>query len=153
MSITITRETNATIKATIVQEVLADLPDWFGLPASTTAYVDAARKLPLWVAHDGQTIVGFIDLATTSTATAEVQCMGIKRAYHHQGIGRQLMTVLITNARQTYTYLQVKTVAPGHYATYDQTNAFYRAMGFEPLEILPTLWDTWNPCLILIQKL
>jgi len=153
MSIIITRETNASIKANIVQEVLADLPDWFDLPDSTTEYVNAARDLPLWVARDEKTVVGFIDLATTSTAAAEVQCMGIKRAYHHQGIGRQLMTELITNARQTATYLQVKTVAPGHYTTYDQTNAFYLAMGFEPLEVFPTLWDAWNPCLILIQKL
>ncbi|WP_125762397.1 GNAT family N-acetyltransferase [Levilactobacillus mulengensis] len=153
MSITFTRETNASVKANIVQEVLADLPDWFGLPDSTIEYVDAARTLPLWVARDGETVVGFIDLATTSTATAEVQCMGIKRAYHHQGIGQQLMAKLITSARQTADYLQVKTVAPGYYATYDQTNAFYRAMGFEPLEIFPTLWDAWNPCLILIQKI
>ncbi|MFC6261460.1 GNAT family N-acetyltransferase [Levilactobacillus fujinensis] len=153
MSITITRENDAITKANIVQEVLADLPEWFGLPNSMTAYVDAARDLPLWVARNEKNVVGFIGLTTTSAATAEVQCMGIKRAYHHQGIGRRLMVELIANARQTFSYLQVKTVAPGHYTAYDQTNTFYRAVGFDPLEVFPTFWDTWNPCLILIQKL
>lgn len=153
MPITITTETVAEAKAAIVREVLSDLPEWFGLPDSLSAYVTQSRTLPLWVARDGQTVIGFITLGTTSPATAEITCMGIKRAYHHQGIGHKLVAELIAVAQKDFRYLQVKTVAPGHYPAYDQTNAFYRAVGFEPLEIFPTLWDPWNPCLILIQKL
>ena len=34
-------------KAEIVTEVLLDLPDWFGLPESTQAYINDSRQLPL----------------------------------------------------------------------------------------------------------
>lgn len=108
MTLTITRETNPDSKAQIVREVLADLPDWFGLPDSLTDYVVQSRQLPLWVAREADTIVGFIDLTSTSSATAEIQCMGIKRAFHRRGIGQQLMTVLMEFARQDFQYLQVK---------------------------------------------
>ena len=48
---------------------------------------------------------------------------------------------------------EVKTVAPGHYPEYDATVAFYRGVGFLPLEVFPTLWDENNPCLILVKTL
>ena len=54
---------------------------------------------------------------------------------------------------QGYRFAQVKTVAPGHYTEYDATVAFYRGVGFLPLEIFPTLWDENNPCLILVKAL
>ena len=33
-------------KAEIVSEVLLDLPEWFGLPESTKAYINGSRQLP-----------------------------------------------------------------------------------------------------------
>ncbi|MCC5890907.1 MAG: N-acetyltransferase, partial [Alkalibacterium sp.] len=48
---------------------------------------------------------------------------------------------------------QVKTVDQGHYKEYDQTIAFYQKQGFKKLEVFPTLWDEWNPCLVLVKKL
>ncbi|MDM7533255.1 hypothetical protein QUD75_13640, partial [Lacticaseibacillus paracasei] len=41
----------------------------------------------------------------------------------------------------------------GHYPEYDQTIRFYESVGFERLEVFPTLWDAWNPCLVLVKKL
>ena len=49
-------------------------------------------------------------------------------------------------------YLQVKTVAEGSNKNYDRTNVFYRSLGFKKLEIFPSLWDTQNPCQILIKR-
>ena len=49
--------------------------------------------------------------------------------------------------------IQVKTVDEGHYKEYDQTIAFYEGVGFKKMEVFPTLWDEWNPCLILIKKI
>lgn len=80
--------------------------------------------------------------------------MAIKKFYHRLGIGSQLLGVLEKSARQKASYLQVKTVAPGHYSTYDRTNAFYHAQGFKKkLEIFPELWDKSNSCLIWVKKL
>ena len=80
--------------------------------------------------------------------------MGIKKCYHRQGIGLSLYKEFETYALKChYRFLQVKTVAEGKYVNYDQTIKFYRQLGFIELEIFPTLWDEWNPCLILIKSL
>jgi len=68
-------------------------------------------------------------------------------------LSRSASEVLEKSARQKASYLQVKTVAPGYYPTYDRTNAFYQAQGFKKLEIFPELWDKSNPCLIWVKKL
>ena len=37
----------------IAAQVLAALPDWFGLPESTAAYVRDSRDLPFWTCPSG----------------------------------------------------------------------------------------------------
>jgi len=140
-------------KSMIVEEILKDLPDWFGLPESTRQYILDSKKLPLWVAKKSNETIGFITLKETSEDTCEVHCMGVKKAYHRKGIGRRLQKSLEDFARERYQYIQVKTVDEGHYEEYNQTVAFYKTMGFKKLEVFPTLWDEWNPCLILIKKI
>ena len=149
----IERVENPEEKAKIVSEVLLDLPDWFGLPENTKSYIDDSRELPLWVARKDEEIIGFITLTESSSETGDLHCMGIKKAYHRKGIGSQLYLVLEKYAKEKYKYLQVKTVEEGHYIEYDQTVAFYKAVGFSKLEVFPTLWDEWNPCLIMIKAL
>ncbi|MDG3132428.1 GNAT family N-acetyltransferase [Streptococcus suis] len=140
-------------KARIIEQVLADLPEWFGLPDSTKEYIEDGSKLPLWASYHEQEAVGFITLTQSSDECGDVHCMGIKKAYHRTGIGLQLMTALEDEAKKKYGYLQVKTVDQGHYKEYDQTIAFYQACGFVKVEVFPTLWDEWNPCLMMIKKL
>ena len=52
-----------------------------------------------------------------------------------------------------YAFMQVKTVKMGVYEDYDRTNLFYLSMGFKEFEVLPTLWDEWNPCQIYVMSL
>lgn len=40
-------------KLAIAAEILADLPEWFGIPDSTQAYIEAAGKLRVWGAYEG----------------------------------------------------------------------------------------------------
>ena len=62
-------------KRDIVRDVLADLPEWFGLPESTKLYVTEAAKLPLWAAYYHGHAIGFIDYLQTSVASGEINCM------------------------------------------------------------------------------
>lgn len=79
--------------------------------------------------------------------------MGVLPGSHRQGVGRALFAALRDHARRTgCEYLQVKTVAERHYPQYDRTNAFYRAMGFRELEVLP-LWDAHNPCQLYVMRI
>ncbi len=140
-------------KATIAAEVLADLPEWFGLPESTQNYIDESRDLNLWCAFRGTETLGFISLSETSPDSAEIHCMAVKKAYHRQGLGRKLYQRMADYAKNHYRYIQVKTVDEGHYPEYDRTIAFYRSLGFAKLEVFPDMWDPWNPCLIMINNL
>ena len=140
-------------KDSIVQDVLADLPEWFGLPESTKEYIEESRTLQLWAAMNGEEVVGFITLSASSTDCAEIRCMGVKKKYHRKGVGKSLFQTLENEAKEKYEYIQVKTVDEGHYNEYDQTILFYKNQGFAKLEVFPTLWDERKTCLVLIKKI
>ena len=141
------------LKAKIVEEILLDLPDWFGLPESTKKYIEDSKALPLWLASVGDETAGFVTLSQSSEDCAELHCMGVKKRYHHKGIGTRLFMALEEYAKQKFSYLQVKTVEEGRYREYDLTVAFYKRMGFAKLEVFPQLWDKNNPCLIMVKKI
>ena len=140
-------------KAKIVEEVLLDLPEWFGLPESTKDYIEQSKNLVLFAAQYNQMNIGFITLKETSVDVCEIHCMGIKKNYHHKGIGRKLFNTFEEVAKDKYVFIQVKTVDEGHYKEYDETLAFYKSVGFKKMEVFPKLWDEWNPCLVMIKNI
>lgn len=141
-------------KAHIAALVLADLPDWFGLPDSTAKYVSDSREMPFWAVQSGAEILGFAALKETGPRAAEIYVMGVRPEYHRCGVGERLFRALYDAAKAAgYRFLQVKTVQTGHYPEYDRTNRFYQAMGFTELECLPALWDPWNPCQLYIMNI
>lgn len=136
----------------IAGQILAALPDWFGLPESTAAYVRESRSQPFWADVLDGAARGFLAMKETSPYTAELAVMGILPDCHRQGIGRALFRSYRQYARERgYAFLQVKTVREGCYPAYDRTNAFYRSMGFRELECFPTLWNERNPCQIYVM--
>ena len=139
-------------KIAVVAEILRDLPEWFGIPESTQAYIEGAKDLRVWAAYESD-VVGFISLSYSSEDCAEIDCLGVKKSFQGQGIGRELITTIEREAVKQVDYLQVKTVAEGSNKNYDRTNVFYRSVGFKKLEIFPSLWDPQNPCQILIKKI
>ncbi|QWL82252.1 GNAT family N-acetyltransferase [Streptococcus sp. ZB199] len=139
-------------KMAVVAEILRDLPEWFGIPESTQAYIEEAKDLRVWAAYQESDVVGFISLSYSSEDCAEIDCLGVKKSFQGQGIGRELITTIEREAVKQVDYLQVKTVAEGSNKDYDRTNVFYRSLGFKKLEIFPQLWDPQNPCQILIKR-
>ena len=140
-------------KMAVVAKVLKDLPEWFGIPESTQAYIEGAKDLKVWTAFQESNLLGFVSLSYSSEDCAEIDCLGVKKSFQGQGIGSQLLATLESEARKNFDYLQVKTVAEGSNKDYDRTNIFYRSLGFKKLEIFPQLWDLKNPCQILIKKI
>lgn len=145
---------NSDEKEIISSNILNDLPNWFGLPDCTNDYIQECKELPFWCAEMSDNVVGFIALKETSKFTSEVFVMGVMLDNHHLGIGTKLYESCESYAIQKgYDFMQVKTVKEGTYQEYDQSNAFYKKMGFKELECFPTLWDETNPCQILIKSL
>lgn len=139
----------------IAAEVLRDLPEWFGIPESTAAYIRDARKQPFWAALAQGEPVGFLTLNRTSRCASEIAVMGVKRAHHRCGAGHALVQAAVADCRaRGDRLLQVKTLDERHPDPgYARTRRFYEAEGFLPLECFPTLWDAANPCLVLVMPL
>lgn len=134
--------------------MLEALPEWFGIPESREEYIlDSAGKVFFCTMENGKT-VGFLYIKQTGKDTVELAAMGVLKAYHRMGIGKELFACAKKKARELgYSFIQVKTVQMGKYACYYSTNQFYIALGFKELEVFPTLWDAWNPCQVYVMAI
>jgi len=138
-------------RSRLCEIVLADLPDWFGFEEVNAAYVRDVAELPTFGVDDD----AFLSLKLHYPRAAEVYVIGVRRARHRQGLGRALVAVAddYLRARQV-EYLQVKTLGPSYADEgYERTRRFYEACGFVPLEEIHGLWDTDNPCLLMVKRL
>ena len=141
-------------KRQIAREILADLPEWFGIPESTEAYIRDSAEMPFFAAMEGAEAVGFMSMKETSPYTCEIFVTGVKKRLHRSGAGSAMFAAFCEYARSRgYRFVQVKTVAAGCYPQYDATRLFYERMGFCALEVFPTLWDEGNPCLVMVMVL
>lgn len=146
--------TNPFEKEQIATVVLADLPEWFGIPKYTTDYIIKSKDMPFFAKFVGEQAVGFVSLKETSKVTCELFCMGVLKKHHRKSYGKELINATETYAvKHNYKFLQVKTVKEGTYDIYDKTNHFYQSMGFYELEVFPTLWDEGNPCQVFVKSL
>ncbi|MDH6367174.1 MULTISPECIES: GNAT family N-acetyltransferase [unclassified Breznakia] len=139
-------------KETIARAVLEQLETWFGIESSRENYIEQTRNEICFAVFETDKPVGFISLKKTSEVTLEVAVMGVYIDKQRKGYGHALLQQAEIYAKNHgYKMLQVKTVASGHYASYDQTNLFYQKEGFLPVEIFPTLWDAHNPCQLYVK--
>ena len=139
-------------KERISRSVLLDLPEWFGIPDSTAEYITKSQDKPFIAGFVDDEIAGFIVLNATSEDCAEIFVMGVKKQYHRLGVGSRLCDAYETLAKSMgFSYSQVKTIKMGCYKEYDDTNRFYRSMGYKEFECFPSLWDELNPCQIYIK--
>jgi len=135
--------------------VLQALRHWFGIESANEAYEADIDQLPTFVAHSGEQVVGFVSVKHHFPASAELYVLGVRPERHRQGIGRRMLYQVEAWLReQGVEYLQVKTRGPSQPDEgYERTRAFYRALGYQPLEEMLTLWDESNPALLMVKRL
>ncbi|HEX3648928.1 MAG TPA: N-acetyltransferase [Pseudonocardiaceae bacterium] len=150
----ITKAAGSPELAGITERLLAMLPSWFGIPESNAEYVAAATRLSGYVAHSGAVPIGILLQERHFPESAEIHLLAVDPTCHRKGVGRALVGALIDELRPTgCRLLQVKTLGPSRPdAGYARTRAFYRAVGFLPVEELPDLWPG-NPCLVMVRSL
>jgi ribosomal protein S18 acetylase RimI-like enzyme len=140
----------------VVRVILEALPEWFGLADARESYITNASRLPMIVAqtHEGKAI-GFLSLKHHTDAAAEAYVLGVHREHHRHGCGRAMFDAAERRlAAEGVRYLSVKTIAADHPdQNYAATRRFYEAIGFEPIEVFPTLWNEDNPCLLMIKRI
>lgn len=141
-------------KRAIAKKILELLPEWFGIEESREEYIQESMEQDFIAAVKDNSPVGFLCLKETGKDTVELAVMGVMKEYHRQGIGRELFAAAKELAiKQGYSFMQVKTVQMGKYDRYDDTNRFYKSLGFKEFEVFPTLWDVHNPCQIYVLSL
>lgn len=142
------------LKQKIARRILESLNDWFDVEKSREKYIKDCADWLFFAAKKDDEYVGFLCLKETGKETIELAVMGILQEYHHQGLGRALFEqAKKAAAERGYLFMQVKTVKLGVFPEYDQTNYFYRSMGFKEFEVIKEIWDEENPCQIYVMSL
>ena len=140
-------------KTAICNDVLRTLPNWFGCEESLVEYVAGVGDKPFYGVFDRNAPVGFAAVKVHNAHTAEIYVIGIKEAYHGQGIGKKLVAECEDFCRwHCMDFLTVKTLADTvDDVSYARTRGFYEAVGFRPLEVFPLHWHESSPCLFMAK--
>jgi len=142
-------------QSAVCAPILEALPEWFGIPEANAQYVRDIEVLPTFLAHAAGEVVGFLTVKQHYPESAEVLVMGVRPDRHRAGAGRALLEAAESWLRgERVTFLQVKTRGPSTPDPfYERTRAFYRAVGFAPLEEMLTLWSDDDAVLVLVKAL
>lgn len=108
----------------------------------------------LYVALEGEEVIGFLTLLRKSDHVAEITWMGVRGDHWRRGIGTALVARVEEDmVTDGVSILEVKTLDDRiDYEPYEWTRAFYEDVGFCYLETVLE-WDPQNPCAIYVKPL
>jgi len=143
------------IKSQVCENILYQLPDWFGNKQAILDYIEAVKDMIFYAYYEKNEPIAFIALKIHNEFMAEISVMGVLEPFHRKGLGKKLINECEKYCRKNnFEFLTVKTLADTNPdESYAKTRAFYQAMNFKPLEIFPQIWDENNPCLYMIKIL
>lgn len=95
-----------------------------------------SHSLAIYVALDGDTVVGLVRLVGDGFSSVLVQDLIVLPIYQRQGIGSSLMKQALENFKEAY---QVQLVTEET----EKTLGFYRSLGFETLSTYDCTGMTW----------
>jgi GNAT superfamily N-acetyltransferase len=140
--------------ADVTAGLLGQLQVWFGIPEANAEYTESATLLTGLVALVDTAPIGVLLLRRHFAEAAEIHLMAVAPSWHRRGVGRALVTSIASDlGADGCQALQVKTLGAAHPDPgYARTRAFYRSVGFLPLEETTDLWPG-QPCLIMVKWL
>jgi GNAT superfamily N-acetyltransferase len=142
-------------KQVVTEEVLRDLPEWFGIEEAINKYIHGVKDKVFFAAFDKDNPIGFYCIRKENDQVLDMYVLGIKRSHHRLGIGKALQSHVEDYAKSKgYHYLMVLTLAKKAYdEAYLKTRKFYLDMGFIDFYQNDEIFDKDNPCQIMMKKL
>ncbi len=122
--------------------------------AAVDNYVNDANTTNSYVARCDSDVVGVALVRGHFSETSELHLIAVDPAHHRRGVGRHLLRAIESDLRSNGArLLTVHTVGPSYEnSAYASTRAFYRAIGFLPMQEFFNLdWD--GPTLIFVKPL
>ena len=141
------------VKGTL--EIAKNLPDYFNEKGLLQISKDVKRH-HLFGVFIGKKMVGFATYKKVNRDVLEITWLGISLEFQRRGIGGKLVQESLRQMRNKYKLCIVKTLADSDSSKpYKKTRAFYKAIGFIPLEPISPYpgWDSDNPCQIFVKPL
>ncbi|UVO35695.1 GNAT family N-acetyltransferase [Bradyrhizobium arachidis] len=135
MALTVSLESDPSIKRGIQQTLTALLPDWFKQGDASLKYADKAEILPGYVARADGEPKGLLLYKKHDALAAEIFWLAVDPDYHRSGVGRSLVSAACNTAlADGAKFLLVWT----HHARtndkpYEATRQFYERIGFRYL--------------------
>jgi len=142
-------------KSVICEEVLRDLPEWFGIEDALKEYILRVKDYVFFAIYKDDEIVGFYSLREENKKTLDMYVLGIKKKLHGLGFGTKLQEYVNEYAKKLGDeYVLVLTLSKKHPDIgYSKTRDFYHKMGFVDIYESDKIWDKHNPTQIMIKKL
>ncbi|STY78870.1 acyl-CoA N-acyltransferase [Legionella wadsworthii] len=123
-----------------------DLPEYFGLPEANEHYAIGVTTRTNFAAKDGDNTFGLVSIDFPYPDNANIYWMAVKRDYHRQGVGKQLIKAACHfAATQGAKTITVETLSPSELEeNYLKTYRFYQSVGFNALFDLKPAGYEWN---------
>jgi len=135
-------------------DIVAGLPEWFGLEEGRRECAAAVRSESGLVAWVDDAVLGFLTYQRLFPVTAEITWMAVRADRRRGGLGHALIDELVSRERSAgLRFLAVKTLsARDPDPNYAETRAFYGSVGFLPVQEFEP-WGPENPAVLMIKPL
>ncbi|STX50952.1 Acyl-CoA N-acyltransferase [Legionella busanensis] len=131
---------------TLCRTITEDLPEYFGLPEANKHYIIGVKSRTNFAAKDEDNTIGLVSIDFPYPNNANIYWLAVKRNFHRQGIGKQLIEAACQFAKiKGARTITVETLSPSESdENYLRTYLFYQSVGFNPLFDLKPKKYEWN---------
>lgn len=140
------QQISSDISEKLCRKIIADLPEYFGLPECNEEYAKGVRSRINFAIAEKENFIGLLSLDFPYPTNSNIYWMGILRKYQSMGLGQLLLNQAVAFAKgKSAKTMTVETLAPFESdANYRKTYEFYAKVGFKPLFNLKPKGYEWN---------
>lgn len=128
------------------------LPSFFDKEGLKQIELDTKNHI-LYGAYSGKEMIGFVTYKEINSDTIEMSWLGVLSERQGKGVGKKLVNQTLNELSSKYKVCEVKTLSDtDSYKPYRNTRAFYKHIGFIPIETINP-YPGWgdNPCQIFVK--